>query len=99
MENEDIIDFLFNKQEDEDTFNLKDNLLNELNTKIENYSDKISLIINKKVHPKNKLILEKLIRKSEIAKDKYHYRENQLYYKNGVVDGVNLMVTLLSFKW
>lgn len=98
MENEDIIDFLFNMQEDEDTFNLKDHLLDELNNKIENYNDKISLIINKKVHPKNKLILEKLIKKSEITKEKYHYRENQLYYKNGIIDGMNLMVTLLSFK-
>lgn len=78
MENEDIIDFLFNKQEDEDTFNLKDNLLDELNNRIESYNDKISLIINKKIHPKNKLILEKLIRKLEIAKDEYHYRKNQL---------------------
>lgn len=98
MENEDIIDFLFNKQEADGLFNLNDERLDKLNTKMEKYNSQMNSFVNKKPNLKNKLLLKRLIRKAKVTKNEYHYRKNQLYYKNGVVDGMNLIVSLLSFK-
>lgn len=98
MENADLIDLLFDKQEDDDIFNFKDNLLEELDNKIERDSNKLNTFIDRRVHPKTRRNLKELIRKSETSIDEYNRRENQLYYKNGVTDGVKLILKLLSFK-
>ncbi len=98
MKKEDLIDFLFNKQEENGLFNLKDELLDELNTKMEKYNNQMNTFVNKEPNFINKLLLRILIKKAKITKNEYHRRKNQLYYKNGVVDGMNLIVTLLSFK-
>lgn len=98
MENEDCIDLLFDKKDEECIFNLSDNLLEELSKKLEVANDKLEHLISKKVHPKSRTQLKMFIRDSDNFKNKYHHRENQLYYKNGFVDGINTVLMLFSFK-
>lgn len=95
---EDIIDLLFNKKDEECIFNLSDNFLEDLNNRLEISNDKIEHLINKKVNPKLRTHLKMFIRDSDNLKNKYHHRENQLYYKNGFVDGISAILMLASFK-
>ncbi len=98
MENEDCIDLLFDKKDEECIFNLSDNLLEELNNRLEISNDKIEHLISKRIHPKLRTQLKAFIRESDSLKYKYHHRENQLYYKNGFVDGINTVLMFFSFK-
>lgn len=98
MENEDFIDLLFEKKDEENFFNISDNLLNELNNRLAISNDKLEHLINKKVHPRLKPQLKMFIRESNNLKSKYHHRENQIYYKNGFVDGIYAILMLASFK-
>lgn len=98
MKNIDLIELLFDKLEDEDIFNLKDDLLEELNDQIEIDNNQLNIFIDRRVHPKSRFILKNLIEKAEDSLVKYNSRENQLYYKNGIKDGINLMLNLLYFK-
>ena len=98
MKNDNLIDLLFDKQEDEDIFNFKDKLLEEFDNKIDSYDDRLNYFIDKKVHPANRKLLRNLLKTKENYVNRYNRRENQLYYKNGVSDGARLMLMLLTFK-
>ena len=97
-ENTDIIDALFDKQEDDDLFNMKDELLEELSDKIEKCTEDIQKFIEKRVHPKSRIKLKKLLKRKEKILFSYLRRENQLFYRNGVSDGINLILLSLTFK-
>lgn len=97
-ENADIIDALFDKQEDDDLFNMKDELLEELSDKIEKCTEDIQKFIEKRVHPRSRTKLRKLLKRKEKSLYSYLRRENQLFYKNGVSDGISLVLLSLTFK-
>lgn len=95
MPKENIIDFLFDARENNNSLLLDDELLEELDTTIELAEDNLMNLINKKIHPKCRTELQKLIKQKENKIYDYLYRENQLVYRKGVSDGIKLMIAVL----
>lgn len=98
MPKKDIIDFLFDKQVDDDLFSLSDEVLESLDTKIEMTDNRINKFINKRVHPKSRSTLYSLLRQKEKSVLENSSRENRLFYRNGISDGISLMLIALSTK-
>lgn len=98
MKQKDIVAVLFDKVEDDDLLDLDDEILSELDTSIEIIEKKVTNFINKRVHPKNKYKLNQLLKQKESKIYAYLHRENELFYKNGVADGVQFMLSVLSIK-
>ena len=88
MKYKDIVDFIFNKKEDEELFALEDAELERLKDKsVITYNDIIELI-DKKVHPKCREKLKNLLLKYENQECAYLRKQNELLYRNGVADSV-----------
>lgn len=98
MPKKDIVDFLFDKQVDEDLFSVSDEVLEALDTKIEMTDNRINNFINKRVHPKSRSTLQTLLRQKEKSVLENSNRENRLFYRNGISDGISLMLIALSTK-
>ena len=98
MEKENIIDFLFEMRENDNSHALNDEVLKELDTNIEIERDKIAKLINKKVHPKSRKQLIYLINQKENIIYEYLHRESQLVYRNGISDGIKLIISALNLK-
>ena len=98
MENNDIIDFFFDKKIEDNLFLLEDAELERLENKKTIAEKEISKFIDKRVHPKSRKKLRKLLLKYNDAVFVSIARENQLYYKSGVSDGVKFITTALSSK-
>lgn len=95
MEKENIIDFLFDAREDNNSLILDDELLEKLDSSIELAGDNLVKFISKKVHPKSRAELQTLITQKENKIYDYLYRENQLVYRKGFIDGIKLMIGVL----
>lgn len=86
----DILDLLFEKKEEEIGFKMKDNLLTQSRKKIYTTSYKLEEFIKNNVPEEIKTELQKLIaNRNEALYDSY-YREGQLFYRNGIIDGLYL---------
>lgn len=98
MEYKDIIDFLFNKKEDEELFCLEDEELKSLDHKVDIADKELYKFIDSKVHPKLRKKLKHLLLEYSNAMCVYLRQENALFYKNGVSDGIKLIMVGLSLK-
>lgn len=98
MEKKDIIDILFDKEEDEDLLSLKDIKQDRLCDKEELLGNQIMDFIDNKVHPDLRSTLKNLIYEKEKISNQYLHRENQLFYRNGVATAVQFIVAALSTK-
>ena len=99
MKYKDIIEFLFNKKEEEGLFYLEDTEMEKLKKETITISHEIFELINKKVHPKCRKKLLNLLNKYDDAETLQVSKENELFYKNGVADGVKFILTALSIRW
>ena len=95
---EDIIDFLYEKKAEDGTFNLYDAILSSLDNKIDKCTNDIMNFINKRVHPKTRWQLKKILDRKENTEYDYSLREKKLLYKDGVRDGMQLVLCMLSNK-
>ncbi len=98
MPKDNIIDILFDKKEDDDLFNLSNEILETLDTKIELTDNKINKFIKKRVHPKSRSTLISLLKEKDKKVCASSSIENRLYYKNGLSDGIKLLLIVLSTK-
>lgn len=98
MDYKDIINFLFNKKEDEEFFDLEDDEREKLKEKSGMAYDEIIKFIDSRVHPKSRNKLKKLLFKYDDAECAYLRKENELLYRNGVADGVKFIITALTIK-
>lgn len=98
MDEENIIDFLFEKKAEDGTFSLDDEILNNLDNKIDKCTNEITNFINKRIHPKSRFKLKKMLARKENRLYDYSLREKKLLYKDGVIDGMNLILCALSLK-
>lgn len=98
MEKDDVIDYLFNKQEDDDLLVLDDVLLEQLSDESETAYNVINDFIDKKIHPMYRNTLKHLILKYERKMCESCHRENQLFYRNGVAAGVQFVINALTLK-
>lgn len=98
MGDKNIIDFLFDKKDEDQLFLLEDTELKKLDNKITMVNNEISKFIEKRVHPKSRKKLRRLLRDYSNAIFVHVARENELYYKYGVSDGVKFITSSLSVK-
>lgn len=92
MENN-IIEVLFDKKEDDDLFNLNDDILFKLDANIETEINKMLKFINRRVHPKFRKQIRQLIRDYEKVLAQYSHRENLLFYQSGISDGIEIILS------
>ena len=86
----DIVDLLFEKKEEDMAFKMKDNLLTQSRQKIYKTSYKLDEFIKANVPDDIRTELQNLIsNRNEALYDSY-YREGQLFYRNGIIDGLYL---------
>lgn len=96
MEYKDIIDFLFNKKEDEELLNLDDEELKNLDNKITICDTEITKFIDSKVDSQCRKQLKRLILEYSNSMCNYFHKENELLYHNGFSDGVEIIIKALS---
>ena len=87
MQKKDIIDDLFDKEDNDDLLALNDTVKDELYAEDERLGNLIMDFIDHKVHPESRDELKGLIVKRENVVDKCLLRANQVFYKNGVSSG------------
>lgn len=98
MEYKDIIDFIFIQKEDENLFNFDDEELTSLDNKTMECDKAITNFINSKIHPKYRKKLKRLILEYSSAMCLHLRQQNELFYRNGFSDGVELIIKALTKK-
>lgn len=96
--NENIIDYIYDKKIEDNKFTLEDSELNQLRHEVSIVNKAISKFIDKRVHPKSRNKLRKLLIKYSNAMFVSVARENQLYYKYGYADGIKTIIDSCSTK-
>ncbi|MBS5857891.1 MAG: hypothetical protein KIC60_05335 [Clostridium sp.] len=95
---ENFFDLLFEKMEDSDAFDMRDEELELCRKEDIKSSDNLYKFINQKVHPKSRRELYRLLEKRTETTSNYYFRENQLYYKNGFLQGMYVMMSMYQNK-
>ena len=99
MNYRDIINFVFNNKEDEELFDLEDSEREKFKNSSEMVYDELIKFIDSRVHPKSRNKLKHLLLKYDEVECGYLRKENELFYRNGVADGVKFIITALTIKW
>lgn len=94
-ENDDIFYLLFEKKEEEDKFLMKDEKLLKYRKKVSECSEKLYDYINRRVHPGCREELRRIIENRNNAMSDSYYREYQIYYKYGIIDGMNIILSTI----
>ena len=95
---EDFFDLVFEKMEDSDSFDMQDSELDKYRKENSDVSDKLYKFINKNIHPKYRQKLLKLIEDRNSTTSNYYFRENQLYYKNGFLQGIYVITSMFYYR-
>ncbi len=95
MPKESITDCIFNWKQLNHLFNMNDQELKEIDTKMSEADEILYKFINKKVHPKIRKKLIKLIGNSDNNLVEYCNRESQIHYNAGFTDGIALILSIL----
>lgn len=95
---EDVLEMIFEKRGDDDNFKMEDEKLLEHRNRMTITYEQLNTYIKEKVHPNVKEKLQKLLLARNNAISDYYYRENQLFYKNGVADGMNIILSIINLK-
>lgn len=96
--NENIIDYLYDKKTEDKKFTLEDSELDQLQHEVTIADKAISKFITKRVHPKSRNKLRKLLAEYSNTVFASISKENQLYYKQGYADGIKTIIDSLSAK-
>lgn len=95
-EKDDVLDNLFDKKEDDDLFNLDDEELVRLDKALEEMKDKLDKFIYEEISPDNREKTKKYFKEYSSLLFKYMRKENQLFYKNGIADGIKILLFALT---
>lgn len=98
MNDKDIISMIFDKIEDEGYFDFDDPEREKLDESVTLADKKITNFIRKKIHPKKRKQLHNLILDYSLATGSYYRKENELFFKNGVAIGIEIILNALSMK-
>jgi hypothetical protein len=88
---DDIISIIFEKKEDDDMFNFKNEELSKWTDAKRKYSDELFNFISQRVHPKSQKKLIRLMEQYIDAHAEYFYCENKMYYRAGFTDGISIV--------
>lgn len=92
----DLIDDLYLKKIINEEFTLDDVELEKLQERVDISEKELNDFFEKRIHPKSKKILRKLFVNYSNAVFLNNERENQLYYRYGIKDGVKFIIDALS---
>lgn len=98
MNYKDIINFLFNKKQDDELVDLDDLEREECKNKLIGAYNEIIKFIDSRIHPKSRNILKNLLSRYYDIECKYLHKENELLNSNGVADGVKFIRIALIMK-
>ncbi len=98
MEQNNIITYLYDKKVEDNLFTLEDVELTRLKEKVTIVDKEISNFIAKRVHPKSRKKLQRLLLEYSNAIFITTAKENELYYKSGTGDGIKFIIDSLSSK-
>lgn len=90
-----ITDFIFERKEDYNLFDFKDNELDEVDKKITKSENNIGNCIKREYILKVEKKLQDLINNHLDYMYEYNYVQGKLYYNSGFKDGVILMLSIL----
>ena len=95
-EKDDVLDNLFDKKEDDNLFNLEDRELKRLDAKLGEVNEKLDKFIAEEIPPQSRDSAREHLREYSNILFSYLHRENQLFYKNGIADGIQILLVSLS---
>lgn len=95
-EKDDILDNLFDKKEDDDLFNLEDREIKRLDEELGKINEKLDKFITEEIPPQSRDSAREHLREYSNLLFSYLHRENQLFYKNGVADGIQILLIALT---
>ncbi len=95
---EDFFELVFEKMEDSDAFDMKDRELDRLRKENSKISEKLYKFIDQRVHPKSRKKLIDIIEERNSRTSDYYIRENQLYYKNGFLQGMYVIISMFYYR-
>lgn len=87
--------YCLKKKEEEDKFVMKDEKLLKYRKKVSECSEKLYNYINKRIHPECREELKRIIENRNNAMSDSYYREYQIYYKYGIIDGMNIILSTI----
>lgn len=99
MENNkgDFFELAFEKMEDADAFDIKDAELDRLRKENSKISEKLYKFIDQRVHPKSRKELTDIVEKRNGITSDFYARENTLYYKNGFLQGMYVIISMFYY--
>jgi len=98
MDNEEIYNFLFEQKVIEDLFDMNDIELTEQKNKAQETQKQLANYIYSTFEPEIIEKLEQLLEtRDEYYKECFHL-EHRLFYKNGIKDGISIIVAAISHK-
>lgn len=97
-EYDNIISYLYNKKDNEGLIKSDSKALEEQNKKTHKLEKEIMKFINKRVHPKSRTKLKKLIREYAFELSGCICIEKELAYKNGYSDSMKMVLLSLVNK-
>ena len=95
-EKDDVLDNLFDKKEDDNLFNLEDRELKRLDAELGEVNEKLDKFITEEIPPQSRDSAREHLREYSNILFSYLHRENQLFYKNGIADGIQILLVSLS---
>lgn len=95
-EKDDVLDNLFDKKEDDDLFNLEDREIKRLDEELGKINEKLDKFITEEIPPQSRESAREYLREYSNILFSYLHRENQLFYKNGIADGIQILLIALT---
>ena len=95
-EKDDVLDNLFDKKEDDNLFNLEDREIKRLDEELGKINEKLDKFITEEIPPQSRDSAREHLREYSNLLFSYLHRENQLFYKNGVADGIQILLIALT---
>ena len=89
---------LYDKKEYDGLLNFDDKEITKIKHQISSVEKEINSFIEKRVHPRTKEKLMELLEKQKDLLYTYFYKENKLVYEDGVVDGIDIIVSNFTLK-
>lgn len=93
---DDFFDLIFEKMADSNNLDMDDEKLKTFRNKNSISSDNLQKYINTQIHPKRRKKLTSLIQQNKQTNLDCSFRENQLYYKNGLLNGIYIVISMLK---
>lgn len=98
MENDDIYNFLFEQKVNESLFDMEDTELSEQKNKAKDSQKELMSFIETMLDPADKEELLQLLEKRDDDYQECFHLEHRLFYRNGIKDGISIIVTAIAHK-